>query len=538
MHSRTSEQIGNGDGTIKGRPEAGERIGSCCRCAVVTGASGFFGANLCRKLLASGVPLVRALDIKRDDHIGVFEAGEKASKLTFIQCDITCAEQVCKALEGADVVFHTAALINLSSTCYLFPKVQAQMHAVNIGGTKTLLECAAHAGVRAFVYTSSGTVIGSQVGDTWQAKEEEIQSFTQHSYVDSYSAQKYTAEQMVTAFDGTCHVRTVCLRPPGIWGPSCHAGPMLMALEGGLMLGGVFLKTRIKTDWCHVQNLVNAHVLAAERVLEQNGRSKVAGSVYNITDGVETNTLDFFGDLAVSMGQLRCQVFMIPSWFWCIFATFGEPICYHLSKFLGLERPLMPLVTMSMGLKGKYHFTLNIGKAREELDYVPLDVQVLKDETAAYLKQNWAPRHLVHHVPLFFWVAAIVFMALVTFLTFADPTFWGQGPWRLTKKHIFDHIPGLGLLSLARYQDFILWHCVYMPMLSVHLMFAVLACYLAKQAGSNLWGLWGVRTLLLGFFQLRYLLQSWAHMVLVVSMTVVVVGNCITRALYPDIYLV
>merc|ERR1712048_968427 len=97
-------------------------------------------------------------------------------------------------------------------------------------------------------------------------------------------------------------------------------------------------------------------------------------------------------------------------------------------------------------------------------------------------KRNWAPQHLVHRVPLFFWVAVPVFLSVASFLAFANLAFWGPGPWILTKNYIFDHLPGLRLMSIARFQNIILWQCICMPMLSVHVVYAVLACYLAKQA--------------------------------------------------------
>ena len=66
-------------------------------------------------------------------------------------CVAYCPQDIARALQGVTEVYHCAAMIDTKTRHY----VPAEMIAVNVGGTRTLLELAEEAGVERLVYTST-----------------------------------------------------------------------------------------------------------------------------------------------------------------------------------------------------------------------------------------------------------------------------------------------------------------------------------------------------------------------------------------------
>ena len=112
--------------------------------AVVTGGSGYFGSYLVDELRSRG-RAVRVFDLV--DHDG------RAGDVEFVPGDVRSAEDVRRAVHGADVVYHNVAQVPLARDRALF-------ESVNVGGTATLLEACEDAGVSKVVYTSSSAVFG------------------------------------------------------------------------------------------------------------------------------------------------------------------------------------------------------------------------------------------------------------------------------------------------------------------------------------------------------------------------------------------
>ena len=107
----------------------------------VTGAAGHIGANLVRGLLAQG-RRVRAL-------VREHTAGIDGLPVEVVRCDVTDAEACRRALAGAQIVYHLAARISVGWD------PPGPVEAVNLGGTRNVVEAALASGVQRLVHFSS-----------------------------------------------------------------------------------------------------------------------------------------------------------------------------------------------------------------------------------------------------------------------------------------------------------------------------------------------------------------------------------------------
>lgn len=109
--------------------------------ATVTGASGLVGTNLIRSLLDAGIE-VRAADLHRSP-------GLEGLDFEFVEVDVCDRPSLTAAFEGADVVFHLAAMISLVGD------PTGDVWRVNVGGPANAVHAARDAGVTRFVHCSS-----------------------------------------------------------------------------------------------------------------------------------------------------------------------------------------------------------------------------------------------------------------------------------------------------------------------------------------------------------------------------------------------
>ena len=110
--------------------------------ALITGSSGHVGSNLIRELSKQDYK-IRCIDFDGD-----YRAYE-GFDLEVIKGDITNKESLHSVFKNVDIVFHTAALINLDR------RYEKQIRQVNVEGTRNVCEAAVKAGVKKLIHFSS-----------------------------------------------------------------------------------------------------------------------------------------------------------------------------------------------------------------------------------------------------------------------------------------------------------------------------------------------------------------------------------------------
>ena len=171
---------------------------------LVTGATGFTGGHLAQYLVQRGETvraLVRPKSRKR------FDASPLPSKgVTAIDGDLVDAASLARAVNGVEVVYHIAATYREAG------QPDSAYRAINVEGTKNLLDAARAAGVRRVVHCSTGGVHGHIA----KPPANEDAPFNPG---DVYQETKLAAEQLAREFGAWSGLDVVVARPIGIYGP-------------------------------------------------------------------------------------------------------------------------------------------------------------------------------------------------------------------------------------------------------------------------------------------------------------------------------
>jgi nucleoside-diphosphate-sugar epimerase len=199
---------------------------------LVTGASGRVGRHLVEALVERG-ERVKAL-------IMDFDTAPKNAEI--VRGSLLDKNVAVEAVEGADVVYHLAAVLD-----YAAPK--SLMFDVNVTGTKNLLE-ASHAS--RFIYLSSTAVYGYRANSL-------ITEATPYAPSGFYGRTKLLAEKLVLDRHG------MVIRSPDIFGKGFQDGYeyVLMRLEKGTM--PIIGSGDNKIHWIHINDLTDALLLAKDR---------------------------------------------------------------------------------------------------------------------------------------------------------------------------------------------------------------------------------------------------------------------------------
>lgn len=232
--------------------------------AVVTGGAGFLGAKIVERLLQRGDDVVIvSRNAKGSDPVFGTKTGSDTLR---VNADLRDSDDVARAIDGADVVFHAAAKAGVWGP-------RAEYFGINLGGTRNVLAACHKHGVQQLVYTSTPSVVFERGGiDGGDESLPYPKKFLTH-----YAESKALVEQEVLAANGVHGLRTVALRPHLIWGAGDpHLLPRVLerAREGKLKQVG---DGRNRVDITHVSDAADAHLLALENI------ERAAGKAYFIS---------------------------------------------------------------------------------------------------------------------------------------------------------------------------------------------------------------------------------------------------------------
>ena len=266
--------------------------------ALVTGAAGFIGSNLVKRLLAEDWDVVGVDDLSS----GNLKLLEGVSGLRLVINDFA-SKAIIDAIQAQefDIVFHLAAIPRVSFSV----ENPALTTDVNVGRTVCLME-ACRGNITRFVYSSSSSVYGG--ADTLP---------TPVTYPrdpkSPYAWQKSCVEDLLRTFGNLYDFDSVCLRYFNVFGPNQYGdSPYSTAISAWChaVKNGTPLRKdgsgEQSRDMCYVDNVVDVNIRAA------NHEGVFRGEAFNVACGDRTSNNEIldafkerFGDLQIDEAPFR-----------------------------------------------------------------------------------------------------------------------------------------------------------------------------------------------------------------------------------------
>ena len=215
--------------------------------ALVTGATGFVGSAVARRLLAEG-EAVRVLVRPHSDRGNLAGLDVEA-----IVGDLTDPASLARAVAGCDAVFHVAADYRL------WIRDPDEMLRTNVEGSRAIVRAACEAGAHRIVYTSSVATLGI---DPSGVPADEDTPATLADMIGHYQRSKFLAEAAVRAMAREEGAPVVIVNPSAPVGPRdikpTPTGRMIVEAAAGRM--PAFVDTGLNV--VHVDDVAAGHLLA------------------------------------------------------------------------------------------------------------------------------------------------------------------------------------------------------------------------------------------------------------------------------------
>jgi 2-alkyl-3-oxoalkanoate reductase len=245
---------------------------------LITGATGFIGRHLAKRLVREGQP-VRVLCRKGSE---AKLPRELAGKVEIRQGDLRDRDSLAAAVRGATRVYHCAAHVSDWGSDESF-------FTANVQGTRWLLEAAREARVGRFVHLSSIAAFGTPAPDFF----DDASGYGNSK--DAYSRTKAEGEKVAFELQRTTGLPVTVLRPAVVYGPggTWLEEPLAMIEQGKMFLVGGGAGT---CHPCYVENLVDAMLLAAQH-------PAAVGQGFIVTDGESLTFRDYFDAIASIAGK-------------------------------------------------------------------------------------------------------------------------------------------------------------------------------------------------------------------------------------------
>ncbi|MDA2918470.1 SDR family oxidoreductase [Desulfobacterota bacterium AH_259_B03_O07] len=321
---------------------------------LVTGATGFIGSHIARKLVEGGEK-VKILLRKTSRTLNIDDIDAER-----VYGDVLDTDSLKEALKGCEMLFHTAGFVSFRKADY------QRMYDVNVKGTANVLNAALEAGVKKAVYTSSQAAVGV---DPSGGIANEDTPFTLEPLGIQYLNTKYYGEQ--EAFKA--HEKGL---PLVIVNPSVVIGPGDLYLSStGMILR--YCKKKFPGYMDGTMNLVdvddvaNGHLRAAEK--GRPGERYILGN-RNVT------IKELFELLEAVTGIPRPKL-KIPY-------IMALTSAFVVERILGLSFPNYSSMDIDSVKLLKHVWYCDSSKAVNELGYTQSSIEESVEKTVSWFKNN------------------------------------------------------------------------------------------------------------------------------------------------------
>jgi len=236
---------------------------------IVTGGAGFIGSHLVDKLIAKGIQ-VRVLD-------NLLTGKEKNinPKADHYRVDVSDLENYkFEIFEDIDTIFHLAATTAVQESI----KDPILYNMANVMGVANILQAAKATGtVKRFIFSSSSSVYGNAKTPTSETHPLDPLS--------PYALSKLIGEQYCKLYSDIYDLDTVCLRYFNVYGDRMNdegyrlVFPIFKEQVNNLQPLTINNDGKQRRDFVHVDDVVNANIMAAEN------ENDFKGDIYNVGNG-------------------------------------------------------------------------------------------------------------------------------------------------------------------------------------------------------------------------------------------------------------
>jgi len=323
---------------------------------LITGATGFVGSAVTRKLLEQG-GTIRALCRARSDTRNL-----SGLPVEIVTGDLTDTASLQRAVVGCEALFHVAADYRLWTP---HPEV---LYRSNVRGTRDLMRVALKAGVRRIVYTSSVATLGLNPDGT---PADERTPVTIDHMIGHYKRSKYLAEQEVARLVAENGLPAVIVNPSTPVGPRdikpTPTGRMVLDAAAGRM--PAFVDTGLNV--VHVDDVAEGHLRAFER--GKTGERYILG-------GENLSLREILGRVAEITGGKPPRI-RLPH-------NLVLPFGYITEAWARLFRTGEPRLTVDGVRMAKKWMYFSSHKARAELDYQPRPAREALVDAVTWFRDN------------------------------------------------------------------------------------------------------------------------------------------------------
>jgi dihydroflavonol-4-reductase len=318
----------------------------------VTGATGFIGGHVARKLRGRG-----------DEVVALVRSPDKAGELRGLGCelvegDLSDEAAIRKGVAGCDSVIHVGAVYKVG-----IPKSEhEQMWDANVRGTERVLDAAHEAGAKRIVYVSTCNVFGNTHGTL---VDESYRRDESEGFLSFYDETKYRAH-LVAEDRLSKGYPILIVQPAGVYGPNDHSelGNMIDQARTGKLKLKLFPETGLML--VHVEDV-------AEGILLAHDKGEIGESY--ILAGEQIRMGDLVDRVAEMSGRNPPRATM-PS----VVMKASAPLGPVVGPLLGFPPNLHELIRVSDGVT----YWASDEKARRELGFEPRDLDAgLRDTLAA-----------------------------------------------------------------------------------------------------------------------------------------------------------
>jgi nucleoside-diphosphate-sugar epimerase len=253
---------------------------------LVTGADGFVGKAVCRRLLESGC--TPRAGLRNASPWPALQAATPGLNEFAILGDLGANPNLNAALAEVSAVVHLAARVHVMNDTARNPL--HEFRRVNVGGTASLARAAAEEGVRRFVFVSTVKVNGESTAG---------RPFTEQDLPapqDPYAVSKWEAEEALRRISAETGLEVAIIRSPLVYGPGVRANflRLMRLVERGLPLP--LPDTNNRRSLIGVGNLADCLVRCITH-------SAAASQTFMVSDGEDVSTRELVVRMAPLLGR-------------------------------------------------------------------------------------------------------------------------------------------------------------------------------------------------------------------------------------------